>query len=123
MNGVTIPDFIAHCKDLLEQAIGEFGLLLLVFLVGVGSFGLGRFSALEDAKPPVAITEAPQAANIPALPPGGYVVASRTGSVYYLPWCSGAGKIARGNQVWFGSEAAAQKAGYAPSKSCKGLVQ
>jgi hypothetical protein len=107
----------------LDATIAQFGLLLLVFLVGIGSFGLGRLSALEDVKPPLAIIQAPEAANIPALPPGGFVVASKTGSVYYLPWCSGAEKIAQENQRWFESEAAAQKAGYAPSKSCKGLVQ
>lgn len=123
MNGVTIQEYIARCKGILDDGIGQFGLLLLVFLVGIGSFGLGRLSALEDAKLPVAIIQAPEAENITALPPGGYVVASRTGSVYYLPWCSGAQKMAAGNQVWFGSEAAAQKAGYSPSKSCKGLVQ
>ncbi|HTR18999.1 MAG TPA: Ada metal-binding domain-containing protein [Candidatus Paceibacterota bacterium] len=121
MNGVTIQAFLAHCKGLLEDGVGQWGLVLLVFLVGIGAYGLGRLSALEEVKPPVSVAQAPQEADIPALPPGGFVVASRTGSVYYLPWCSGAQKIAAGNQVWFGSEAAAQKAGYAPSKTCKGL--
>lgn len=121
VNGATIQDFWLNCKLFLEEGVGQWGLLALVFLVGIGSFGLGRLSALEETKPAIALLEAPEGANIPALPPGGYVVASHTGSVYYLPWCSGAQKIAEGNQVWFSSEAAAQKAGYAPSKSCKGL--
>lgn len=121
MNGVTIQDFIARCKAALETAIGQWGLISLVFLVAFSAFGMGRLSALEDAKPPVSLIEAPQAALVLALSPGGYVVASRSGSVYYLPWCSGAQKIAANSQVWFSSEAAAQKAGYSPSKSCKGL--
>ncbi|MDR3572146.1 MAG: hypothetical protein P4L81_08270 [Candidatus Pacebacteria bacterium] len=76
---------------------------------------------LETIKPPIAIEEAPQTAQILAVAPGGYVVASRSGSVYYLPWCAGADKIPADKQLWFTSEAAAQKAGYTPAKSCKGL--
>lgn len=121
VNGVTIQDFFLRCKAVLEEGIGQWGLIALVFLVALCAFGLGRLSALEDAKPPISITQALQSAEAFALAPGGYVVASRTGSVYYLPWCSGAEKIAQGNQVWFSSEEAAQKAGYAPSKGCKGL--
>jgi hypothetical protein len=121
VNGVTIQAFWLRCKVVLEEGIGQWGLILLVFLATSGAFGLGRLSTLESAQPPVSIVQAPQSAEILALAPGGYVVASRTGSVYYLPWCSGAEKIVQGNQVWFSSEAAAQKAGYTPSKSCKGL--
>ncbi len=121
MNGVTIQAFGLRCKAMLEEGIGHWGLILLVFLAVFGAFGLGRLSALEDAQEPISINTAPVATNALALAPGGYVVASRTGSVYYLPWCAGAQKIVQGNQVWFSSEASAQKAGYAPSKSCKGL--
>lgn len=121
MNGVTIQDFWLRCKAFAEEGIGNFGLLLLVFLTALAAFGLGRLSTFEEAKPPVSIEQAPQTTDVLALAPGGFVVASRAGSVYYLPWCSGAQKIETQNQIWFSSEAAAQKAGYAPSKSCKGL--
>jgi hypothetical protein len=121
VNGVTIQAFLLRCKTLLEEGIGQWGLISLLFLGVFGAFGLGRLSALEDVKTPISITQAPQTANVIALAPGGFVVASRTGSVYYLPWCAGAQKMAQANQVWFSSEAAAQKAGYTPSKSCKGL--
>lgn len=121
MNGVTIQAFLLRCKALLEVAILEWGLISLVFLVALTAFGLGRLSVLEIVKPPIDIQLAPKAQQMLALSPGGYVVASRSGSVYYLPWCSGAEKMAAANQVWFPSEAAAQRAGYSPSKSCKGL--
>jgi hypothetical protein len=104
-----------------HDAVAEWGLFAIVLLVGLASFGLGRLSALEDTKPPVAITEAPTAAKPAALTMGGLVVASRSGSVYYYPWCTGAGKILPANQVWFTSEKAAQTAGYAPAKACAGL--
>lgn len=108
-------------KYRLDKGLGEWGLIAVVLLLGVVSFGLGRFSAIEDVAPLIAVSEAPQTADPQALAPGDLYVASRTGSVYYYPWCSGGEKIAPGNQVWFASETAAQKAGYAPSKSCKGL--
>lgn len=122
MNAGTIQDFLSRCKAVAEEGIGEWGLLAVIFLVGLGSFGLGRLSALEDARPPVSIQEAPSAARPAALSVGGLLVASKSGSVYYYPWCSGAAKITVANQAWFASEAAAQKAGYKPSKSCKGLA-
>ncbi|HEV3245511.1 MAG TPA: Ada metal-binding domain-containing protein [Candidatus Paceibacterota bacterium] len=121
MNGVTIQDFWLRCKAALDEGIEQWGLILLLFSVALCAFGLVRLSALEVETPPFSITQTPSATNVLTLSPGGYVVASRTGSVYYLPWCSGAQKIVQGNQVWFSSEEAAQKAGYTPSKSCKGL--
>lgn len=121
MNGVTIQAFWLRCKLLIEAEIGEWGLISLVFLVALSAFGLGRLSSVEVVKPPIGITQAPKAAQILALSPGGYVVASKNGSVYYLPWCSGAQKMDPQKQIWFLSEAAAQEAGYSPSKGCKGL--
>jgi hypothetical protein len=121
VNGVTIQAFWLRCKALVEEGIGQFGLILLVFLTAMAAFGLGRLSAFETVLPPVSIQQAPQVAQVLTLAPGGYVVASKTGSVYYLPWCAGAQKMASDKQVWFSSESAAQKAGYAPSKSCRGL--
>lgn len=108
-------------KEVLGVALEEWGVFLILFLTALASFGLGRLSAFEEPQPPVAILDAPAAARPPALALGGLIVASRTGSVYYFPWCSGAEKIAVGNQVWFASEAAARKAGYAPAKACEGL--
>ena len=93
----------------------------MVVLVGLGSFGLGRLSAVEGAKSPVAIenlqgTEVPQ-----GMPLGGDYVASRSGSDYYFPWCSGAQKLAASNRIWFQSASAARAAGYVLSRGCKGL--
>ncbi len=118
----TIQETWQKIKPLLDAGIGDYGLFAVVFLIGIGSFGLGRLSALEEVRPPVALTQAPQEASPRGLYIGGLLVASRTGSVYYYPWCSGAQKILPQNQRWFESEAAAQKAGYAPSKACKGLT-
>ncbi|MBV9159067.1 MAG: hypothetical protein JO019_00515 [Candidatus Kaiserbacteria bacterium] len=52
---------------------------------------------------------------------GGAIVASKSGTTYYYPWCTGATKIGAGNMRYFASEDAAKKAGLHPAKNCKGL--
>jgi hypothetical protein len=44
----------------------------------------------------------------------GLVVASKNSNKYHWPWCAAAKKIKLENQVWFKSEAEAQKAGFQP---------
>jgi len=111
----------------------------IVVLVGIGSFGLGRLSALEASKqgliihPPGdanAIAEpvgwldaqsatsdsAPKAADVPHN-----YLASKNGTKYYLPDCPGAKKIAVQNQIWFATAALAAAAGFEPAANCKGL--
>ena len=51
----------------------------------------------------------------------GKVVASKNGTKYYLPGCTGADRISEANKVWFSSDAAAIKAGYTLAANCKGL--
>ncbi len=108
-------------KSVAEHTLGEWGLMAVVFLVALSSFGLGRLSALEDARPPVSIETAPGLQAPRGMYIGGLIVAARGGSTYYYPWCTGAAKILPGNRVWFESEEAARAAGYAPAKNCRGL--
>ena len=118
---MNIPEFRLKIKNLAEDWVGEWGLVAIVLLLSLASFGLGRLSAQEGAKPVVAVREAPPAALVREMAVGGLVVASRRGSAYHYPWCAGASSIAEGNKVWFKSEEAARRAGYAPAKNCKGL--
>lgn len=107
-------------KAALESGVGEWGLILACMLAIMAAFGLGRLSALVDARPLIDVQRATAAAGT-AMAPGGQYVASRTGSVYYFPWCSGAAAIAPQNERWFASKEAAEKAGYRAAKNCKGL--
>jgi hypothetical protein len=116
-----IQDYWLKIKTLAEEAVGEWGLFLIVILASLGAFGLGRLSALEAGRPDLQVQNATQAASGGTLLLGGSVVASRTGEVYYYPWCSGAANIKPENQRVFASVAAAQKAGYRAAKNCKGL--
>lgn len=52
----------------------------------------------------------------------GIIVASKNGTKYHWPWCSWAKKIKLENQVWFKSEAEAQKAGYTACGSFQKLA-
>ena len=98
---------------------------LLVVLVGLGSFGLGRMSALEAQNSPISVTQvgvvAAAAAGTLAQAEGGRVVASKTGTKYFLPWCAGAKNISPLNLLTFSSSEEAKAKGYMPAANCKGL--
>lgn len=98
----------------------------------------GREAAKEDATqdrfwieqlPPEALIESGAATPAPkteaaagnVVPATGVYVASKSGSKYYLPSCSGAGRIKKENQVWFLSKEDAVAAGYEPAANCAGL--
>ncbi len=126
---MSLQDLLAKCKS-----DNVFVLALLGF-VAIGSFGLGRLSRLNELRPAVTI-EAPRAVaeNIrgdtslalegsteQGSASDGEVVASKSGSKYHFPWCSGAKSIADANKIWFNSAVAARAAGYTAAANCKGL--
>ncbi len=117
----NIQEIAGFCKGILDDFLRDKGLFIAVFLAILASFGLGRLSALEASKQPISIRQAASAAAAVRMELGGQYVASRGGSVYYFPWCGGAGAIDSQNQIWFKSEEAARRAGYSPAKNCKGL--
>lgn len=118
---------------------------LVVFLVALSSFALGRLSAIEANKSPVRILFPKDGdENITAsavlfenskkeeiLPPQplpvantntqGAYVASKSGTKYHLPWCSGAKRIKEENKIWFASKEEAEAKGYTPAANCKGI--
>ena len=100
----------------------EVVFVIVFILVTFIAFGLGRLSATAELREPLRILQA-KPANVLGSPYviGGKVVASRSGSKYHAPWCSGASRIKEHNQIWFKDEQAARKAGYTPAKNCKGL--
>ena len=102
---------------------------IVVIIVGMASFGLGRLSAPENRVESVAI-ENPYPSSELVLGGGesvlvsseeGKFVASRSGTKYHFPWCSGAKRIKEENKLWFVTKEDAEAAGYEPAKNCKGL--
>lgn len=82
------------------------------------SFCLGYLAGLDADSVGSA---APESTPAPATSVVGQVVASKSGTKYYLPSCAGAERISETNKVWFASPELAAAAGYAPAANCKGL--
>lgn len=139
-----IKEFLGSTGDLPKDI---FLALLLVF-VGFGGFLIGRISVILDGtQGGLRITEkeirgagldAVQASvlgaaavssenvasgageTVAALQSGAYV-ASRNGTVFHLPTCSGAKRISEANKIWFATKEEAMAKGYRPAANCKGL--
>ncbi|MEY3784545.1 MAG: hypothetical protein RLZZ230_867 [Candidatus Parcubacteria bacterium] len=115
---------------------------LLLIMVGVISFGLGRQSATESSinglnksSAGVIFTESPfsnpiQKTNPVAsstettavkIPTSGQLVASRSGTKYHLTSCPGAKQIKEANKIYFDTVDKARAAGYTPASNCPGL--
>ncbi len=115
----SIQDLSQRIKVSAMDGVREWGIAILMLLISVSSFGLGRLSGLVDSQGTITITQAATVAQ--ALTHGGMYEASRTGAEYFFPWCKNAEKLQITDQVWFATELAAQKAGYSPAKNCRGL--
>ncbi|QQG37568.1 MAG: hypothetical protein HYS26_02985 [Candidatus Kaiserbacteria bacterium] len=115
----TIADWRLKIKNMAEDLLADWGIVAIVFLVALASFGLGRLSSLQEERTAVSIRSASM--QVAAMSAGGLVVASRSGSTYHYPWCPGADTILERNKVWFVDEAAAKAAGLTPARNCKGL--
>jgi len=109
---------------------------LLIILVALGAFGLGRLSKIDENKTSFSFTDANVASMVQAasddttlpegdlnasIPIGGLYVASKNSDKYHAPWCSGAQRIKIENQIWFNSKEEAESAGYTPASNCKGI--
>lgn len=142
---MSIKDFSEKIKDFARLGAGRLGPLsddlflgLIIVLVAIGAFGLGRLSKIEGSKAPIRIENEPaqtastfsqkseQAGDIATQTlQGGQsnsaIIASKTGTKYYYSWCTGAQKISEANRIYFSSLEQAKAAGYTPSGTCKGL--
>ena len=103
-----------------NSVLRDIALVLVLVLIGLSSFALGRLSASEQMRPAVQIGAAQVYSEQP-MNIGGMVVASRQGSRYHYPWCPGAQAMNDSNKVWFDSIEQARAAGYTPASNCRGL--
>ena len=108
-------------------------LALIVVLVGISGFGLGRRSGAQLEPSEVVISDnqiffRATAAGIIESPGGEEksvstesVVASKNGTKYHYPWCGSANRIKEENKISFSSIEKARAAGYNPAANCEGL--
>ncbi len=123
-----IAERLAVGKDVSRSLVLAF----VIILVGTASFGLGRLSSLEERGASLTVkntaeTAAAQAAvsahvrAVKALAEpakSGAYVASKNGTAYYLPTCSGASRIKDANKIWFATKNDAELAGYHAAANC-----
>jgi len=115
--------------------------IIVIILVAFVSFGMGRLSTISaQEKTPIVFSEKlpvssenkpdssqqeQQGAATNSLKTNslksGSIVASKNGTKYHFPWCSGAQQMKEENKIWFNNEQEARKAGYEPASNCKGL--
>lgn len=111
--------------------------LMLIILVGIASFGLGRLSISKGEDSPIMIERAPLTASVLAtqntqlktvtteissiepMAKGGGVIGTKSTKKYRFPWCPST--ATESNKVYFKSIEEARSAGYTPVKNCKGL--
>lgn len=126
-----MPETISELVAKYKGYTAEWTLPLILVLVGLAAFGLGRLSAvgeegarlliqLPDGTTQTAATY--QSAAAPAEPGtavrSGTYVASKSGSKYYRSNCAGAARIKEENKIWFATVADAESAGYTAAANC-----
>lgn len=133
---------MSSIKETLEK-IKPFYPILLIVVVSVVFFYLGRISAIKDENQGIGITYPPASRQVAsvinsaqnsttttekvatsttkALVPSGAVVGSKSGKKYYFPWCGTVKRIKPENQVHFDSIEEAKAAGFVAGGNCKGL--
>ncbi len=107
---------------LLGKLAKEAAVPTILVVVGIGSFALGRLSALDEKK--VGTTTQPPSTQSAFLRQGAAqpgqksFVASKSGTKYYAKGCVGASRIKPENEVWFATVADAQAAGFTEAANC-----
>ncbi|MEK7179405.1 MAG: hypothetical protein AAB689_00055 [Patescibacteria group bacterium] len=115
---MTITEAREKCKSVVATIPRDVLILTILILASSLSFGLGYVTGLDVGRD----TNTPfEASPIVSTSIEGQVVASKSGTRYYLPECAGAERISDANKVWFTSASAASAAGYTLATNCKGL--
>jgi len=115
-------------------------IVIIVILVGLGSFGLGRLSKggqnpgieieyTDETLPKIENQEASVISSITSSsllqnteienPTGKTFFASNRGTKYYSVGCSAGKTIKQENRIYFGTREEAERAGYELSSSCQ----
>ena len=115
---MTIAEVREKCKILIGRVPRDVFIIVILVLASSASFGLGYLAGVDAGQGSDVSFES---SSLVATSSAGKVVASKTGTKYYLPQCAGADRIADANKVWFTSASAAQAAGYTLATNCKNM--
>lgn len=115
---IMLSEKFAAVKSYFNSSKNDLFIALSFFLIAVIGFGLGRLSLVVPDKEPVKIEKSDLRSANASL---GLYLASKNGSNYYLPSCSGADRIKEENKIWFSSKEEAESLGYKPALNCPDL--
>jgi hypothetical protein len=125
---------LSHFKNFIKNSASDLFIVLVVILVALICFGIGRLTTpksepvliknLERAFPSSFRSEEGGQASVEDIKTDyqGKVVGSKNSDKYHLPDCPGAKQISEQNKIWFNSIEEAEKAGYKPAANCPGLL-
>lgn len=136
--GLKIKSFVQNQR--ISSAItNDILIALIIVLVGTASFGLGKLSAFEKQKVPISVLQTRDAMYATVVGPvidssdtldnstnitvvqnaeKGIVLASKSGTKYYYPNCSGVSRIKEENKVWYSTIKEAEDAGLTLAANC-----
>lgn len=128
INARIIHRISDNCKRILAD--DALFIAILVVLVALSAFGLGRQSVsttVAEKAPQSQILENKQTVKTNQVKAHALssstirYVASKNSDKYHLPWCSGAKRITEENKIYFASQTEAKESGYTPAANCPAL--
>ena len=123
---MSIADWHQKIKSIGTDTRQSLYVAVIIIAVAFSSFALGRLSISEKAEGGVQVLYPEEFVKRAeeSLSGGGnrdVVVASKNGTKYHYPWCSGAVNIAEKNKITFSTIEEARNAGFTPAANCEGL--
>ena len=135
---MNIADIQERGKTLADRVPPHALTVAILILATTAAFGLGILAGkdmekgagkgfwieergLEALGKPAQSAPLPKATKPETGTPGVGYVASKSGTKYYLPSCSGVKRIKEENKVWFATVDDAKAAGLTPASNCPGL--
>ncbi len=118
-----LPHLVNKIKLHLLTYKVEFGISLIIALVGFSCYFIGvfsRFNVPKEDKIEIRPEEVAKKENTEKTD-SQTIVASKNGKKYYFTWCSGASRISSKNRVYFNSTAEARARGLTADTHCMGL--
>jgi hypothetical protein len=118
---VTIAEAREKCKGAMAKMPRDILVIAIVVLASSASFGLGYLAGI-DAGLSVQAGQGSLLSSLSTAPgTDDQVVASKGGTKYYFPSCTGVAGISDQNKVWFASASAAEAAGYTRAANCTNI--
>ena len=122
---MTIAEAREKCKVSIAKIPRDMLIIAVLVLSSSASFGLGFLAGRDTGQgSQMTLQELPLTAPLSTesvVQTGQQVVASKNGTKYYFPGCTGADRISEANKITFISSAAAMAAGYTLAVNCKEL--